>query len=291
MKITLSRYAGFCEGVQRAYDMVEKLSKDPSVKKPIFVLGSLVHNDEVMAKIEEMGIRKLDIEGSLKKFFKEKKNDIGTLIITAHGVGPEIYEFAKKCEINLVDATCPKVIKVQRLAKIFFERGFQLVIIGERNHKEVRGISQWGGGGAVFIETVEDLSDLKLDSNRKIAVLSQTTQNQEFVKHTTAYILKKYSEAEIVDSICQATHNRQDEVVILATNNDAIIVIGSLESANSRRLWEVAKSVNESSFFVALASQLDLRMFKDKKTIAVTAGASTPSWVIEDVLEKLKSLK
>jgi len=291
MKITLSKYAGFCEGVQRAYEIVEKAARDPKVKKPIFVLGSLVHNDEVVAKIEKMGIKKLEIEGSLENFFEKAKNEIGTLVITAHGMGPEIYELVKKYGIELVDTTCPRVIKVQRLAKIFSDRGFQIVIIGERNHKEVIGIFQWGKSAAVFVETEAELSKLDLDPNREIAVLSQTTQDQKFIKRAAAHILEKYPKAEIVDSICQATHNRQDEVVILAANNDAIIVIGSLESANSRRLWEVARSVNESSFFVALASQLDLRMFKDKKTIAVTAGASTPSWVIEDVLEKLKSLK
>ena len=163
MKITLSKYAGFCEGVQRAYEMVEKIASDPKVKKPIFVLGSLVHNEEVVAKIESLGVKKISVEGKLEDFFEKNENQIGTLVITAHGTGPRIYGLAKKYQIDLVDTTCPRVIKVQRLAKIFFEKNVQIVIIGEKNHKEVVGIFQWGGESAIFVETAKDLTDLNLD--------------------------------------------------------------------------------------------------------------------------------
>ncbi|NTV40723.1 MAG: 4-hydroxy-3-methylbut-2-enyl diphosphate reductase [Candidatus Moranbacteria bacterium] len=289
MKITLSKHAGFCEGVQRAYETVEKLADDPKVKKPIFVLGSLVHNDEVVAKIESLGIKKINVEGRLEDFFEKIKKEVGTLIITAHGTGPKIYELAKKNQIDLVDATCPRVIKVQRLAKNFFEKNVQIVIIGEKNHKEVVGIFQWGGERAIFVETEEDLNGLNLDTEKEIAVLAQTTQDQEFVRRVNSDILKKYPNAQIIDSICLATQNRQDEVKRLATENEIVVVIGSTESSNSKRLWELSVRLNKNSYFIQGPDHLRAHWFAGKKTVAVTAGASTPGWIVQSVISELKN--
>ena len=290
MEITLSQYAGFCEGVERAYDIVEKIAKDPKVKRPIFVLGSLVHNEDVVEKIEKMGIQKVHVEGPLEDFFEKIKNEVGTLVITAHGIGPQIYELAKKYEVDLVDTTCPRVVKVQRLAKAFFDRDVQVVIIGEKNHKEVKGIFEWANKKAIFIETDEDLCGFDVDPAKKIAVISQTTQDQEFVDRAAAQISQKYPKAEVVDSICLTTHHRQTEIKQLAQENDVVIVIGSPESANSKRLWEIAKRVNESSYFVQRASEIENKWFANCKKVAVTAGASTPGWIIDEVIAKLETL-
>jgi 4-hydroxy-3-methylbut-2-enyl diphosphate reductase len=290
MKITLSKYAGFCEGVERAYNIVEKIAKDPLVKRPIFVLGSLVHNADVVAKIEQMGVQKIEVEASLEEFFEKIKKQVGTLVITAHGIGPRIYELAKEYGVDIVDTTCPRVIKVQRLAKAFFDRMTQIVIIGEKNHKEVKGIYEWANKQAIFIETDEDLCGFDVDPNKKLAILSQTTQDQEFVDRAAAYIAKKYPHAEIVDSICLTTHHRQTEIKQLAADHDVVIVIGSPESANSNRLWEIASRVNEKSYFIEKADQLKEEWLKNCKKIAVSAGASTPSWIINDVIARLKSL-
>ena len=263
MEITLSQYAGFCEGVERAYDIVEKIAKDPKVKRPIFVLGSLVHNEDVVEKIEKMGIQKVHVEGPLEDFFEKIKKEVGTLVITAHGIGPQIYELAKKYKVDLVDTTCPRVVKVQRLAKAFFDRDAQIVIIGEKNHKEVKGIFEWANKRAIFIETDEDLCGFDVDHTKKIAVISQTTQDQEFVDRAAAQISQKYPNAEVVDSICLTTHHRQTEIKQLAQENNVVIVIGSPESANSKRLWEIAKRVNESSYFVQRASEIEKKWFAD----------------------------
>jgi 4-hydroxy-3-methylbut-2-enyl diphosphate reductase len=197
---------------------------------------------------------------------------------------------AKKYQIDLIDTTCPRVIKVQRLAKNFFEKNVQLVIIGEKNHKEVVGIFQWGGKKAVFVETKKDLIGLNLDSAKEIAVLSQTTQDQDFVQFANQAILKKYPEAKILDSICLATHNRQSEIKQLAAKNEVVIVIGDPTSSNSKRLFEVAKRTNKNSYFVQNVQQLETSWLENKKTVAVTAGASTPAWIIEEVVLKLKNL-
>ncbi|KKQ45387.1 MAG: Hydroxymethylbutenyl pyrophosphate reductase [Candidatus Moranbacteria bacterium GW2011_GWC2_37_8] len=288
MEITLSKYAGFCEGVQRAYDIVEKIAKDPKVKRPIYVLGSLVHNGDVVDKIEKMGVKKVHVEGPLEDFFEKIKREVGTLVITAHGIGPEIYELAKKHGVDLVDTTCPRVIKVQRLAKAFFDRNTQIVIVGEKNHKEVKGIYEWASKKAIFIETEEDLCGFVVDPGKKIAVLSQTTQDQEFVERAAVQIKKKYPQTEVVDSICLTTHHRQTEIKDLAQQNDIVIIIGSPESANSTRLWEISQRINPKSYFIERAEQLNGDWFVNCKKVAVTAGASTPGWIIEEVIEKLR---
>lgn len=290
MKITLSQYAGFCEGVERAYDIVEKIAKDPSVKRPIFVLGSLVHNDDVVEKIEKMGVKKVHVEGPLEDFFEKIKEEVGTLVITAHGIGPHIYDLAKKYQIDLVDTTCPRVVKVQRLARAFFDRDTQIVIIGEKNHKEVKGIYEWANKKAIFIETDEDLCGFDVDPMKKIAVISQTTQDQEFVDRAAKQISQKYPKAEIIDSICLTTHHRQTEIKKLAEENDIVIAIGSPESANSTRLWEIASRVNSASYFIQRASELKRKWFVGCEKVAVTAGASTPKWIIDDVMGELERI-
>jgi len=291
MQITLSKYAGFCDGVQRAYAMVEKIAQDPKVKKPIFVLGCLVHNVEVVAKIESLGVKKINIEGELADFFEKIKGQVGTLVIAAHGIGPGIYELAKRYDVDLVDTTCPRVIKVQRLAKNFFEKNVQIVIIGEKEHKEVVGIFQWGGENAVFVGTKADLQALNLNPNREIAVLSQTTQDQKFVQFAGQEILRKYPTARVFDSICLATHNRQTEVIKLATEHEVVIIIGDPTSSNSKRLWEAAKRINKNSYFIQKTEELDEKWFENKKTVAVGAGASTPKWIIKEVVAKLNRIK
>jgi (E)-4-hydroxy-3-methyl-but-2-enyl pyrophosphate reductase len=290
MEIVLSKYAGFCEGVARAYDIVEKIAKDPKTRRPVFVLGSLVHNSDVVAKIEALGVKKISVTPNLVELLKSPEIKTGTLVITAHGIGPEIYEFAKKNKIDIIDTTCPKVIKVQKLAEVFSKKDYQLVIIGEKNHKEVRGIYEWAGKNAFFVETEDDLSGFILDSNKKIAVISQTTQDQDFVNKISQEIAKKYPETEIIDSICLTTQHRQNEIKELAGVNDAAIVIGSPESANSRRLWEIAERINSKTYFIERAGGLKKKWFTGCKKVAVTAGASTPKWVIDEVIKKIRAI-
>ena len=289
MQITLSKYAGFCEGVERAYNIVEKISKDPKIRRPVFVLGSLVHNDDVVKKIEEMGIKKLSVDNNLMDFLNSAKMKIGTLIITAHGIGPKIYEFTKKNKINIIDTTCPKVIKVQRLAENFSKKDYQLVIIGEKNHKEVKGIYEWANGKAFIVENIKDLHALSLNPKKDIAVVSQTTQDREFFDKSAKYIKEKYPKAEIIDSICMTTHDRQIEIKELAEKNDIVIVIGSPKSANSKRLYEIAKRINPKTYFIERSDDLQKEWFIGCERIAITAGASTPNVLINQVKDKIKS--
>ena len=288
MRINLSKFAGFCDGVQRAFDIVMNLDIS-NAKIPVFVLGSLVHNPEVVRKIEEKGIRKIERED----FFKASSGEIGTLIITAHGDSPIIFETAKKRGIEVIDVTCPKVIKVQRLAKVFSQRGCKLVIVGDREHKEVRGIADWGGGEAAIVSGEEDLDNLDFEKYNKVVILAQTTQNEDFYTKIAGEIKGRNpgKDIEILSTTCSTTHERQLEVRELARDNEAIIVIGSKSSANSVRLFEIAREINPNSCFIENVSELDSEWFHGISSVGVTAGASTPPWVIEKTMLFLTSFK
>jgi (E)-4-hydroxy-3-methyl-but-2-enyl pyrophosphate reductase len=285
MKINLSKYAGFCDGVRRAYDMVNNFDLERA-KTPLFILGSLVHNDEVNRKIEEKGIEEINREF----LFKAKPEEIGTLIFAAHGAGPEIYRAAKEKNIEIFDTTCPKVIKVQRLAKAYSDRGYKIMIIGDKDHKEVKGIDGWGGGKSSIISQKEDVDKLNFEKNDKIVVLSQTTQNEKLLLEIGESIKKKYNSAEIINTTCSATHERQEEVRQMAKNNDIMIIIGSVDSANSKRLFEISKNLNPLSYFIEKSKFIDLAWLKNKEKVGVSAGASTPQWLIDDVVKKIQEV-
>lgn len=287
MRITLSQFAGFCDGVRRAYEMVMDLDLSKA-KKPVFVLGSLVHNPEVIKKIEGRGIQKI----GRTDFFSENLGEIGTLIITAHGDSPDIFEAAKEKKIDVFDVTCPKVVKVQGLAKIFFERGYKIVLFGDKGHKEIVGIQGWSGGEAIVVSNKEDVRKADLDPYPKIAVLSQTTQNGRLY-HEIARMIKEKSkgkEIEIVDTTCNSARERQEEVRKMAKDNDVVLVIGSSMSANSKRLFEIAKEINPDSYFVENTGEIDRDWFQGMESIGVAAGASTPSWIIQEAISILEEI-
>ena len=285
MEIHLSQFAGFCDGVKRAYEMIIALDITRA-KKPIYILGSLAHNADVVKKIHDKGIFKID----LADFLQSKKGEIGTIIITAHGVGPEIFDIAKKKNIKVIDTTCPKVIKVQRLAKVFSSRNYSIILVGDKGHKEVEGINSWGKGKSRIVSTQEDLESLDFSNDKKIVVLSQTTQNEEFFEKAGKFIKNKFPNTQIISTICYTTHNRQGEISKLARKSDLIIVIGSSESANSTRLFEIAKEKNKKTYFIENYEQLKKNWFIGIRKVSVTAGASTPNWVIEEVIKKIRKL-
>jgi len=217
------------------------------------------------------------------------KKEIGTLVITAHGMGPAIYKFAAKEKIGLIDATCPRVIKVQRLAKFFSEKLHKLIIIGDKDHKETKGISEWSGNTARVVEKIGELKKIKLSSAKNITVLFQTTQNLDLAEVVSSFMKNFCPNARILNTICLATYHRQNEVKKIARKNEAVVVIGSPESANSRRLWEIAKKINPRSYFVENFRQIEKEWLRNINRIGIAAGASTPEWVITDVVAYLKN--
>lgn len=283
MDIKISQYAGFCSGVARAYSVIKKISKKKKLSG-FFILGSLVHNNRVSQEIGKMGIERISFD---KKLIKKKKAK--AIIITAHGMGPEIYIWAKKNKIKIIDATCPLVIRVQKLAKKFVAKGFEIIIIGDKNHQEVRGIFEWAGKRAKVVEKEKEILKVKINSSN-IAVLAQTTQDIIFFKKASEIIKKKNPKAKILNTICPTTHNRQEEARKMAFENDVMIIIGSRDSANSKRLFGICKQVNPKSYFIEDSSEILIKFFAGAKKVGITAGASVPESLIMEVVSKIEKI-
>lgn len=295
MKITIAKTAGFCFGVKRAYDLTCVNSKDCD---DVFILGKLVHNNDVCADLKKRGIKETKSLDDIRE---------GTIIFTAHGVGPGMYEKASAKGLKIIDTTCPKVMKAQRLAKTFTEKGCQVIAFGDKNHKEVKSIFEWSEKKAKIIGSLKEAKKIspqkkqKLNflavakkfspsKNKKYCLLSQTTQNVEEFKKIASYLKKKLkSNFTYFNTICESTNDRQKEVRQLAKENDVVIVIGGKDSANSKMLHKIAKSINKKSYFIENAKELKKSWLNGIKKIAISAGASTPEWVIEEVVEKIKS--
>ena len=290
MEINLSKYAGFCDGVNRAYNIVQKIVQNSEIKKPIYVLGSLVHNDDVVESIDKIGVRKIDFKGKIGEVVDKLDKNIGTLVITAHGIGPKIFEIAKKKGINIVDTTCPKVIRAQRLAEASWKKSRQIIIIGKKKHKETMGIFRWTRKRAVIVENEADVVNLNLAKDGDLTIISQTTQNKDRVNKLVKLILEKYPRAEILDTVCETTKNRQREAKDLAIENDVVLVIGSPNSSNSTELWNIAKKNNTHSYFIERVENIKNKWLENCQTVGVTAGASTPQWIIAEVQKYLTKI-
>lgn len=275
LKIIVGRHSGFCFGVKRAYNLAKMNSFDC---EKLYMLGKLVHNDDVCNELKKKGIKEI-----------EQLSDIrdGAIIFTAHGVGPDIYEKANRNGLRIIDTTCPKVMKAQRLAQNFVEKGWQVIIFGDKKHKEVKGIKKWSRSKAVIVKNIEEAKKIKLDKKKKYYLISQTTQNVTEFKKIKDYLSKNLTNFSFFNTICDSTDNRQNEIRKLAKSNDAVIVIGGRDSANTRRLFEIAKSLNPKSYFIENASQLKKNWFTGIKKVAISAGASTPEWVIEEVKKRI----
>jgi len=275
LKITIAKHSGFCFGVKRAYDLACAGSRS---RGKVYILGKLVHNDDVCRDLRKKRIKEI-------KSLNEAKE--GTIIFTAHGVGPRLYEKVIKKGLKITDTTCPKVVKAQRLAKNYAKKGYQVIVFGDEKHEEVKGIWEWSGDKVKIIGSLKEAKKLKLEKKKKYCLISQTTQNVEEFKRIKDYLSKASANFVYFNTICDSTDSRQNETRKLAEKNDAVIVVGGRDSANSRRLYEIAKSINLKTYFIENARQLKKNWFSDIKKLAITAGASTPEWAISKVIDKI----
>ena len=285
IKITIAKHSGFCFGVKRAFNLACAASRG---RGKVYILGKLVHNNDVCRDLREKGVREI-------KSLSEAKE--GAIIFTAHGVGPGLYEKAAKKGLKIIDTTCPNVVKVQRLAQNFAKKGYQIVILGDRGHKEVKGIFEWLRRKARIVGNFEELKKIKIAKKKKYCLVSQTTQNVAELEKIRDYLTRELganvkrmraNNFACFNTICDSTNNRQNEVRKLAKANDAVVVIGGRDSANSKRLYEIAKKINKKSYFIENASQLKKNWFDGIKKIAISAGASTPESAIKKVVCKIK---
>ncbi len=268
--------AGACFGVKRAFDIAMKTAKSEG---RVVMLGDIVHNEHVVRKIDESGVqvtKDLDAvpAGS-------------TLILRAHGAVPEIYDAAEARGLKIVDATCPMVFEIHDEVKTLAQDGYTIVVIGDHGHDEVVGIAGQVPGAIV----VSNPDEARLmPRKRKIGVVTQSTQNIDNVRQCVAELCLKSREVRFINTICAPTKNHQDEIRTMPYENDVMVVIGSLTSANTCRLTEIARNINPRSYQVASAAELRPEWFVGARTVGVSAGASTPDWIIDEVVDALERM-
>ena len=273
MKVIRASKAGFCFGVKRAVKLSEEASKE---KGPVHTLGPVVHNPQAIERLEHMGVKEINEIREARK---------GTVIIRAHGIPPEDYKALESKGIKIVDATCPFVKKAQDYARMLHDEGYAIVIIGEKDHPEVRGI-KGHAKEATVIETIEEAE--KLPMCGKMGVVVQTTQEQAVVGKIIPILFNKTKELRVFNTICSATGERQEAVKGFAKKVGVIVVVGGRNSGNTRRLAQIAERI-APTYHIETAKELKKEWFRGAKTVGVAAGASTPDFVIDEVVKKLES--
>ncbi|MDD5129313.1 MAG: 4-hydroxy-3-methylbut-2-enyl diphosphate reductase [Candidatus Omnitrophica bacterium] len=278
MKVNLANSAGFCFGVRRAINIAIETAK---TNQPVFMLGDIVHNEEVVKRIQESGIKKTDrlCAGKGK-----------TLLIRAHGCSNKTLRRAKKLGYSIIDATCPTVKEIHAIVKKLENQGFKIVVIGDKFHDEVKGIVGQLKTKAIIIDSLENIPIKKLKLLRKAGVVVQSTQNLDKVLKIIRILRKNVEELEFHNTICKPTRSKQNEVKVMPLKNDVMIIIGSKTSANTRRIYEISKSLNKRSYWVNSSREIKKSWLAKAKNAGITAGASTPESTIKEVLQKIKTL-
>lgn len=276
---------GYCYGVVDAMVIARNASLDKTLPRPIYILGMIVHNKHVVDAFEKEGIITLD--GENRKEIIEKV-DKGTVIFTAHGVSPEVREIAKRKGLVAIDATCPDVTVTHDLIREKSSQGYDIIYIGKKNHPEPEGAIGVAPEHVHIVEKKEDIDKLNLQ-NDKLLVTNQTTMSQWDVKHLMDYIKEKYPTIEVHKEICMATQVRQEAVANQAKDADLLIVVGDPRSNNTNRLKQVSEEIaGTPAYRIADLSELNIEWLMDVEKVAVTAGASTPTPIVKEVIAFLE---
>lgn len=276
MEIIVAKRAGFCFGVKRATQMAFEAAKE---KRNTFTLGPIIHSPQVVQKLEEMGVKvRKDLAGLAD----------ATIIIRSHGVAAEELEEAVRKELDIIDATCPFVKKAQEHVKSLSQSGYDVVVVGDADHPEVQGIVSYATGKVYVVGSDEEAS--RLPKMGKIGVVAQTTQSFENLQNVVMKCLARGGEIRVFNTICDATAIRQEEAKELARQVDCMVVIGGYNSANTKRLTEVCTELQPKSFQIETAQELNPAWFDKVERVGVTAGASTPKWLIDEVVERIQQI-
>ena len=275
-EVILARSAGFCFGVHRAVDTVYERTGMENV----YTYGPIIHNDEV--------VKDLESKGAISDVAQLDGIDNATVIIRSHGVSKNVYESIKTKNYEVVDATCPFVLKIHRIVEQESKAGKQIVIIGNEKHPEVEGIKGWSVSPVYIVDSIEKAQNLELDRAKEVVVVSQTTFNYNKFQELVEIIKKKEYNICISNTICNATEERQNEARRIARRADAMIVIGDSSSSNTRKLYEICKTECQETFYIQTLSGLELDKLKSSDCIGITAGASTPNNIIEEVYTNVR---
>ncbi len=275
MEIYLADKAGFCFGVKRAIST----AFDAANKGRVYCLGPLIHNPQEVERLSKAGV------ATVEDFSTLKPGDF--LIIRSHGVPPNVLAQAREKGLNIIDLTCPFVGKAQRDAEALKRDGYQVVVIGEKKHPEVQSILGYAGDNAVVVEKADDLNGMEFQS--RIGVVAQTTQSYGNFSEIVLRLLRLSKELKVFNTICNSTKERQDAARILAGQVDVMLVVGGRNSANTSRLVSVCEGEGKPTHHIEVAEEIRPEWVAGARKVGVTAGASTPDWVVEGVLKKLAS--
>lgn len=281
MEIKVAKTAGFCFGVKRAVDQVYKqLEEHENV--PIYTLGPIIHNEEVVRDMESKGVKVIqeDDISSLKE---------GIVIIRSHGIPKVVSDLLAGQNVTVVDATCPFVKKIHRIVQEHSRKGEQIVIIGNSNHPEVQGILGWSETPAFVVQTPEEVEKLSLTPEKKLCIVAQTTFNYKKFQILVEKFRNMVYDIECVNTICNATQERQAEATQISAEVDAMLVIGGRNSSNTQKLFEICKKECKDTYYIQTLDDFDTRWITSRNKVGITAGASTPKKIIEEVQAKCQN--
>ena len=285
MKIKVAETAGFCFGVKRAVDKVYQLIEEGT--SPIYTLGPIIHNEEVVADLAARGVRVIS-EDMIPDLHQ------GTVVIRSHGVGKHIYQLLEKTDLDYIDVTCPFVLKIHRIVERESTAGKQILIFGDPNHPEVKGICGWCNGPYTVLDSREEAENFVPPDGKEICIVAQTTFNYNKFKELVEILSKKRYDnnvlniSNILNTICNATEERQKEAKNIAGEVDTMLVIGGRYSSNTQKLFEICKEECGNTYYIQTPVDLDSEMFQCSSYVGITAGASTPNKIIEEVQEHVR---
>ena len=285
MKVKVAETAGFCFGVKRAVDKVYQLIEEGV--SPIYTLGPIIHNEEVVSDLASRGVRVI-AEEELEKIRG------GTVVIRSHGVGKDIYDRLESAGLSYVDVTCPFVLKIHRIVERESRAGKQIIIFGDPSHPEVKGICGWCRGNCTVLNSRREAEEFSPAPGKELCVVSQTTFNYNKFKELVEILSKKRYDnnvlniSNILNTICNATEERQREARTIAGEVDTMLVIGGRHSSNTQKLFEICKEECGNTYYIQTPVDLDSEMFHRSSYVGITAGASTPKKIIEEVQEHVR---
>ena len=274
MEIKLAESAGFCFGVKRAID---KVYEQIETGKTIYTYGPIIHNEEVVKDLEAKGVRVIESREELEALQE------GTVVIRSHGVAKEIYESLERKGLECIDATCPFVKRIHRIVEKESLAGKHIVVVGNPNHPEVEGIVGWCRGPVTVLETPQEAEKYAKEDGKSLCIVAQTTYNYKKFQYIVEIFTKKGYDVSVANTICNATEVRQKEAREIADEADVMIVIGGAHSSNSRKLYEICAKECENTHFIQTLEDLHLDLPKSVELVGITAGASTPNKIIEEV--------
>ncbi len=274
MEVTVAKSAGFCFGVKRAMDMV--YAEADNCEK-VYTLGPIIHNEQVVEDLEKRGVYAIDSPADLPE------GEEATVIIRSHGITKEVFEELERKNVRVVDATCPFVKKIHNIVQEKKSEGYEIVVVGSASHPEVQGICGWCGNDCTVLQTPEEAENFRYFGDKKICLVAQTTFNYKKFEDIVDILRKKSYDILVMNTICNATEERQTEAGTIARKSDAMIVIGGKHSSNTQKLYEICRNECRDTHFIQTLDDLDLNLFQSFRSVGITAGASTPNNLIKEV--------